>query len=177
MNLGYRVLKPTVHKDNRGGFFESYNERLANKIGNPVFVQNNTSVSKKGVVRGLHYQWDKPCAKLVRVVKGRIIDVIVDIRKESKEYGAVKYFDLSEKNKKMLWVPAGYAHGFVSLAQESVVCYMVTERWNPKGEGTINPLDETLKVDWRINESDLIISERDLGGISFYEYGNDPKFT
>ena len=176
-SVGYRVLKPTVHRDERGCFFESYNKRLANKIGNPDFVQTNTSISGKGVIRGLHYQWDEPCGKLIRVVKGRVIDVIVDIRKDSREYGVAKYFDLSEKNKKMLWVPAGYAHGFASLSSESVVCYMVTAKWNKVGEGTINPLDEALKIDWRLDKDKIILSDRDLSGITFAEYDNDPKFV
>jgi len=176
MDEGHRVLKPTVHKDDRGCFFESYNERLANKIGNPAFVQNNTSISKKGVIRGLHYQWDNPCGKLIRVVKGRIIDVIVDIRKGKNGYGAVRYFDLNEKNKKMLWVPPGYAHGFVSLSDEAVVCYMVTAKWNKAGEGTINPLDKDLNIDWKTHSDKMILSPKDMSGITFAEYDNDPKF-
>ena len=176
MNPDPRVLVPTLHKDSRGCFFESYNERLANKIGNPDFVQTNTSVSKKGVVRGLHYQWDEPCGKLVRCVKGRIVDVIVNIKKGSHEYGTVKYFNLNEKNKKSLWVPVGYAHGFVSLSEQSTVCYMVTAKWNPSGEATTNLHDARLKIDWKIDGKDLIISDRDLGGISFDEYGDEPRF-
>jgi len=129
-----------------------------------------------GVVRGLHYQWGQPCGKLIRVVKGKIVDVIVDIRKNSQSYKSIRYFDLNEKNKKMLWIPPGYAHGFISLSKESVVCYMVTSKWDPTGEGTINPLDKDLNIDWGLNEDKLIISDRDFNGITFAEYDNDPKF-
>ncbi len=172
----YRIITPRIHNDSRGCFYESYNARIANKIGNPKFEQMNTSVSKKGVLRGLHYQWNKPCGKLISVLKGEILDVIVDIRPSSDQYGTVSKFELSDKNKKILWIPPGYAHGFVAISDEVIVTYMVTSKWNKKGEGCIDPLDGSLNIGWKFDKSNLIISDKDKAGISFSEYKKSPRF-
>jgi len=146
--------------DSRGYFLESYNEEDFKKIGiNEEFVQDNESKSSKGVVRGLHLQ-DQPHAqgKLVRVIKGRIRDVVVDIRKNSSTYGKWQSFIL-EDNKKMLWVPEGFAHGFLSLENDTIVHYKVTRPWVPEAEGGVLWNDPELKIDW--GKEEFIVSEKD----------------
>lgn len=164
-----------VFTDNRGIFFESYKKSdfLKKYNFNELFVQDNHSISKKNVIRGMHYQWNPPMGKLVRVVKGEVLDVIVDIRKSSPNYGKVYSFLLSEQNKNQLYVPPGYAHGFVSRAEESVVLYKCTSEYNSDGESGINPLDTHLSIDWGIERDKMIISQKDLISKSFKEYDDD----
>lgn len=172
------LIKINKYSDERGYFFESYkDEFLKREYGiDKLFVQDNHSVSKKNVIRGMHYQWDKPMDKLIRVSKGRIIDKIIDIRKNSENYGKVYSFELSEENNLQLWVPAGFAHGFLSLEDNTHVQYKCTERYNKDGESGLFPFDKDLNIKWEIDFRDAIISEKDLKSKSFLEYNKDVKF-
>ena len=161
------------YNDNRGYFQETYNSYIESEIG-CSFVQDNESFSKKGVIRGLHYQWDMPMGKLIRCPYGKIIDVIVDIRKDSKKLGEVYYFELSGEKHNALWVPPGFAHGFEVLSDCALVSYKCTNYYNKFGESGINPFDLTLKVNWL--DKNAVISEKDLMSKSFEEYILDPKF-
>lgn len=161
---GCFILDPTVFKDERGYFFESYNRNLFNKITetNTVFVQDNESYSSKGVLRGLHYQKGEFAqAKLVRVIKGKVLDVAVDLRESSKTYGEYISVELSEENKKQLFVPRGFAHGFVVLSETAIFSYKCDNFYNKESEGGIIYNDATLKIDWQLSKSQLIISEKD----------------
>jgi len=165
----------TVKKytDLRGDFYESYK---ASNLKDFLFVQDNHSVSKKNVIRGMHYQWDNPMDKLVRCSYGKIMDVIVDIRGNSKNLGNVYYYELSEENMNQLFVPAGFAHGFIALTDIAHVQYKCTAEYNNTGESGINPLDKQLNINWGIGLKDTILSEKDKNSISFAEYNLQPKF-
>ena len=143
------VFEPTSHSDERGSFFESYNELFFSKhVNNEVrFVQDNQSKSSKGVLRGLHYQLQpKAQGKLVRVIKGRIFDVAVDIRKNSKNFGNSVSIILSEENKKQFWIPEGFAHGFLSLEDDTEVIYKTTNFYSPAHERTISWQDKSINM-------------------------------
>jgi len=161
-------------EDERGFFYESYKENfLADEYGiTKKFVQDNHSISKFGVIRGMHYQWDNPMDKLVRVSKGRIIDIIVDIRHNSKTFGQSYSYELSAQNNYQLWVPAGFAHGFISLSEESHVQYKCTELYNKDGESGISPVQYFAEYKY----DNMIISEKDKQAKTFEEYSNNPKF-
>ena len=167
---GLKVITPTVFGDSRGYFMETYNYNDYKAAGIPeVFVQDNQSASKKGVLRGLHFQKEYPQDKLVRVVKGEVFDVAVDIRKDSATYG--KWFGvlLSEENKKQFFVPKGFAHGFLVLSDYAEFCYKVTDFYHPNDEGGLLYNDPEIGVEWPIPEGmELIMSEKDQkwGGLS-----------
>lgn len=174
------LIKTKKLEDERGCFYESFNENyFESEYGiSKKFVQDNHSVSKYGVIRGLHYQWDKPMDKLVRVSKGKIIDIIIDIRKESKTFGKIYKFIIDESNNNQIWVPAGFAHGFLSLSDETHVQYKCTEFYNKLGESGINPLSLEFKnifLDY-IKHEDIIMSEKDLNSKSFSDYIKNPIF-
>lgn len=155
------IIKPDVFEDERGYFFESYNnEKFVNAGINYKFVQDNESKSQKGVLRGLHFQ-NPPYAqgKLVRVMKGAVMDVAVDIRKNSPTYGQWASIELSESNKMMYWVPPGFAHGFVTLENNTVFFYKCTNFYNKQSEGSILWNDPDLNIDWEIKNP--ILSEKD----------------
>lgn len=170
----YKIFDLIKFRDHRGYFYESFSRFLNEKLEKD-FVQDNISFSQKGVIRGLHYQWDKPMGKLIHVPKGRIIDHIVDIRKDSEHYGTSYKFELSDENSRILWVPPGYAHGFETL-QDSVVMYKCTSYYNQLGEGCISFFDKNLNLNLTIEQKDVIISEKDKGGLSWEDYILDPKF-
>ncbi len=130
---GLVVLKPTVFKDNRGYFMESYNQKNINKLlGNVNFVQDNESESSRGVLRGLHFQMPPYTqAKLVRCLKGSVLDVVLDLRKDSKTYGIFETISLTEENKKQLFIPKGFAHGFVVISKSAIFSYKVDNYYNP----------------------------------------------
>jgi len=158
------IIKPVIFKDQRGYFYESYNEEQYKKAGiNNIFVQDNQSLSKKGVIRGLHYQ-DEPYAqaKLVRVLKGKIFDVAVDLRKSSLTYGKCFGIELSSINKLQLFIPKGFAHGFSVLSNYAVVHYKTDALYNPASEKGILYNDPDLGIDWKINPDMHIVSDRDL---------------
>ncbi|MCL5127246.1 dTDP-4-dehydrorhamnose 3,5-epimerase [Algibacter sp. L4_22] len=162
---GCFVLEPNIFKDNRGYFFESFNEATFNElIGQKVnFVQDNESFSSKGVLRGLHYQTGEYAqAKLVRVVKGSVLDVAVDLRKESVTFGQYFSIELTEENKKQLFIPRGFAHGFVVLSDTAIFSYKCDNFYNKASEGGILFNDPTLNIDWVMPEEKLIVSEKDL---------------
>ena len=160
---GLVVLKPTVFKDNRGYFMESFNQKNINKlVGNVNFVQDNESESSRGVLRGLHFQ--KPPyaqSKLVRCLKGKILDVALDLRNDSKTYGMIETILLSEVNKEQLFIPKGFAHGFVVISESATLSYKVDNYYKPESESGIIWNDPDLNIDWKINEKEIIVSEKD----------------
>jgi len=171
------ILTPRVFEDDRGYFCETYNIENLKDIGFDVgFCQDNESRSKKNVIRGLHYQWEPEMGKLVRVISGEVLDVIVDIKKNSPTYGQHRKFYLSSKNKKQLWVPAGYAHGILSLAEDTIVSYKCSGSYNSNAESGLNPFDDNLNIDWGIQKQDAIVSEKDMIAKDFSSYDKDPKF-
>jgi len=163
---GLYVFEPRVFEDDRGYFFECYNEQLWKEAGvNCVFVQDNESQSQYGTVRGLHYQLPPyGQSKLVRVTYGRVLDIAVDIRPEQPTYGKSFSVMLSNKNKRQMLVPQGFAHGFVTLSKKAVFNYKCTNFYNKESEGQINPLDDTLKLNWQLPTEDLIFSDKDKAG-------------
>ncbi len=162
------VITPKIFKDERGFFMETFNAEKYTFL-NASFVQDNQSKSKKNVLRGLHFQ-KPPYAqdKLVSVVRGAVLDVIVDLRKDQPTYG--KYFavKLTAKNKKQLFVPKGFAHGFISLKKNTIFSYKCSNYYHAKSEVSINPLDKTLNINW-INK-EFVISEKDQKGIDFKNF-------
>jgi len=160
---GLQVLTPAVYSDERGFFFESYNSERFEKAGlNHQWLQDNQSFSRKGVIRGLHFQ--KPPhaqAKLVRVLSGRILDVVVDLRSGQPTYGKVFAIELSAENKMQLLIPRGFAHGFSVLSETAEVMYKCDGIYNKASELGIKYNDTILKIDWQISESEAIVSEKD----------------
>jgi len=162
---GSYIIQPQIFKDKRGYFMESYNmESLRKFTGlNIDFVQDNESQSSKGVLRGLHYQIEEFAqAKLVRVVRGRVLDVAVDLRANSKTFGDHITVELSAENKKQLFVPRGFAHGFVVLEDDTIFSYKCDNYYNKEAERGIFYNDLDLEIDWHLPNSDLIISDKDL---------------
>lgn len=146
---GLYIIQPTVHGDERGYFSETYNQRDMHEAGlDMIFVQDNQSMSKKGVLRGLHFQKEYPQGKLVRVIKGRVFDVAVDLRVESKTYGKWFGVELSEENKKQFYISEGFAHGFLVLSDEAEFCYKVTDFYHPGDEGGLAWNDPTIGIQW-----------------------------
>ncbi|WP_405411542.1 dTDP-4-dehydrorhamnose 3,5-epimerase [Maribacter sp. Asnod1-A12] len=169
---GCLILEPQIFEDNRGVFFEIFKKKqLENVLGYEVdFVQENTSISKKGVLRGLHFQiGDSAQAKLVSVQKGDVADVIVDIRPNSATFGQHVKVNLSEVNKKSIFIPKGMAHGFVTRTNEATFTYLCDNYYNPKMESGILYNDSDLDIDWGIDPLELIVSDKDLILPSFKE--------
>jgi len=163
---GCIIIEPRLLHDERGYFMESYNEkRFREVLGHEIhFVQDNQSFSSKGVLRGLHYQTSVHSqAKLVRVLTGKVLDVAVDIRPESATYGKHVVVLLSEENQRQLFVPRGFAHGFVVLSETATFFYKCDNFYNKESEGGIIFNDESINIDWQLNEQELIISEKDMG--------------
>ena len=160
---GLCVITPAVHGDNRGYFMETYSQRDMEEAGiNINFVQDNQSMSVKGVLRGLHYQKQFPQGKLVRVVRGEVFDVAVDLRADSETYG--KWFGvvLSAENKKQFYIPEGFAHGFLVLSEEAEFAYKCTDFYHPGDEGGMAYNDPEIGIQWPIEPGmELIISEKD----------------
>jgi len=166
------LITPEVFEDNRGYFFESFNKsKYSEKFGNEVvIIQDNESKSSKGTLRGLHYQIPPYTqAKIVRVVYGEVLDVVVDMRLHSKTFGQWKSVILNDDNKKQLFIPRGYAHGFVVLSDEAIFSYKVDNLYMPDYEKTIIWNDDFLNIDWMIDHSDITLSEKDEQGLSFAE--------
>ena len=171
---GVLVIEPRVFSDERGYFFESYNEeRFLSETGIAVrFVQDNESRSKRGVVRGFHFQRPPHAqAKLVRVVKGKVVDVAVDIRTGSPTYGKYVAVELSEHNHRQLFLPHGMAHGFMVLSDEAIFQYKCDEYYHPESEGAIIWNDPTIAMDWGVTEADIILSEKDRQNPTLAELG------
>jgi len=160
---GLQIIKPKIFEDNRGYFFESYNSKtFQNHHINHTFVQDNESLSAYGTIRGLHYQL-APYAqtKLVRVISGRILDIAVDIRKDSPTFGQWEGVELSADNKKQLLIPKGFAHGFAVLSEKAIVFYKCDNYYTPESERGINYKDPELNIDWQITDKEAIISAKD----------------
>ena len=167
---GLVVIEPKVFGDHRGYFFESFRQdRFADAVGYPVnFVQDNESRSVKGVLRGLHFQLP-PVAqgKLVRVTKGAVLDVALDIRKDSPTFGKHFSIELNEDNKRQLWIPPGFAHGFVSLMDDTVFQYKCTNYYSPENERSILWSDSDLQIDWKLNN--VTVSEKDKNALTLFQ--------
>ena len=165
------IIKPRVFEDKRGYFMESYNKEQLAAVLNEDFIQDNESLSDKNVLRGLHFQ--KPPyaqAKLVRVIKGAILDIVVDLRKDQPTYG--KYFavKLTAKNKKQLFIPKGFAHGFLTLKKNTIFSYKCSDYYHPETEETINCFDKDLAIDWKTKK--VILSDKDKNGIKFSTFNS-----
>lgn len=178
---GPLILEPRVFEDARGYFFESYSKREFDKQVGPVeFVQDNESCSSFGVIRGLHFQRPPYCqAKLVRCVKGRVLDVAVDIRKGSPTYGKHVAVELSDENHRQFFIPHGFAHGFSVLSDVAVFQYKCDNYYHPEADGGISILDGSLGIDWQIDPAEAILSEKDkrhcmlMDFDSPFEFGKD----
>ena len=146
---GLYIIEPNVHGDSRGYFMETYNQRDMEEVGlDMVFVQDNQSMSTKGVLRGLHFQINHPQGKLVRVIKGRVFDVAVDLRKDSKTYGKWFGVELTEENKKQFYISPGFAHGFLVLSDTAEFCYKCTDFYHPNDEGGLAWNDPKIGIEW-----------------------------
>ena len=163
------IIEPQLFKDDRGFFYESYNKKNLDKIIKIAFVQDNESKSNKGVVRGLHFQLPPfEQTKLVRCVSGKILDVAVDLRTNSKTYGKFFSIELSSKNNKQLFIPKGFAHGFQVLSEIAIVSYKVDNYYNPDSDSGLIWNDKDLSIDWNLDLKP-ILSKKDLKLISFKE--------
>lgn len=167
---GLLIIKPSVFIDERGYFYESYNKNNFAKLGvDADFVQDNESKSQKNVLRGLHFQ-NPPFGqgKLVRVVKGAVLDVAVDIRSGSPTYGQWEAVELTEENKVMYWIPAGFAHGFLTLKDDTIFSYKCTNVYNKQSEGSIQWDDPDIGIQWNVENP--ILSEKDLSAPDFKSF-------
>jgi dTDP-4-dehydrorhamnose 3,5-epimerase len=156
------IINPSVYNDERGYFYETYNQRFLRDKGIYTnFVQDNQSYSTKNVLRGLHFQTIAPQAKLVRCVVGEVYDVVVDLRKSSETYKQWYGVKLSDENRKMMFVPKGFAHGFLTLSDYAIFQYKCDELYMPTADAGVNFKDEELNIDWLVDINELIISEKD----------------
>jgi dTDP-4-dehydrorhamnose 3,5-epimerase len=174
------VIEPKVWEDDRGYFFESFN-RLAFKMAtglNIDFIQDNESKSVRGVLRGLHFQTGIYAqSKLVRVVEGTVLDVAVDLRPDSKTYGEYFSIMLSEINKKQLFIPKGFAHGFITISKNAIFLYKCDNYYNKKAEDGIDPLDMNLNINWVLSPSEFKLSDKDKTHQSFKIYNEKSKIS
>jgi dTDP-4-dehydrorhamnose 3,5-epimerase len=162
---GVLVLTPRIFRDDRGHFFETYNQRLMEEAGMPlVWPQDNFSLSKRNVLRGIHYQVTQPQGKLVRVTHGAVLDVAVDLRRSSASFGKHVAVELSGDNAEMLWVPPGFGHGFLVLSEVAGFAYKVTDYYSPAGERTIAWNDPDIAIAWPVSAEEAIVSDKDQKG-------------
>ncbi|HTZ90599.1 MAG TPA: dTDP-4-dehydrorhamnose 3,5-epimerase [Alloacidobacterium sp.] len=162
---GVVILEPRIFKDGRGAFCETYNERLMEQAGLPTrWVQDNFSVSKRNVVRGIHYQIRNTQGKLVRVTHGAVWDVAVDLRRSSPAFGKHVGVELSGENGRMFWIPEGFGHGFVTLSETAGFAYKVTHYYSPADERTLLWNDPDLAISWPVSLQEVIVSEKDQQG-------------
>jgi dTDP-4-dehydrorhamnose 3,5-epimerase len=167
---GVLILTPDVYRDNRGAFLETWNLRAMEQAGLPtVWVQDNFSLSKKNVLRGIHYQVTHPQGKLVRVTHGAVLDVIVDLRRSSTTYGKHIAVELDGESGRMVWIPTGFGHGFLVLTDDAGFAYKVTDYYSPTGERTILWSDPDLAIPWPVSEGAAIVSGKDQAGVAFRE--------
>ena len=167
---GVVVIEPEVFSDARGHFLETFNAKAFAEAGiSEQFVQDNQSHSKRGVLRGLHYQKEQPQGKLIRVLQGEIFDVVVDLRPESSTYGKWSGFNLSAREQKIVWIPKGFAHGFYTLSERAEVSYKVTEFYVPGDERVLLWSDPILAIRWPL-QGEPILSEKDKKGHSLEEF-------
>jgi len=167
---GLLVLKPRVFEDSRGYFFESFNQKVLEEAGlKENFVQDNQSLSQKGVLRGLHMQAPPHAqGKLVRVIKGAVLDVAVDVRKKSPTYGKYFSIELNEQNKTMFWVPVGFAHGFLTLQDNTIFHYKCTNYYNKESEACVLWNDKDINVNWNVENP--LLSAKDAEGTPFKDF-------
>lgn len=162
-----QIFEPTVYSDSRGWFYESFNDQFL-----PIkFVQDNHSFSYRNVLRGLHYQIEKPQGKLVRCIRGQVLDVSVDLRTNSTTYGQVYYVTLSEQNKRLAYIPEGFAHGFIVQSEVAEFVYKVTDYYHKEGERYLLWNDKTLNINWGVDNP--ILSDKDTAGLTWEQA---PKF-
>lgn len=168
---GVWVIQPKVFCDDRGYFMEAFKkEEFERNIGKVDFIQDNESKSSFGVLRGLHYQkGEYSQAKLVRVIKGRVLDVAVDLRRDSKTFGKYVSIELSEDNKRQFFIPRGFAHGFLVLSEEAIFTYKVDNVYMPSAEASIRYDDPFVNIDWPITDEQVVLSPKDKNGKSFGE--------
>lgn len=165
---GVLVLTPNVYRDDRGAFLETWNLRSITEAGLPsTWVQDNYSLSKKNVLRGLHYQVIQPQGKLVRVTHGAVLDVAVDLRRSSPNFGKHVAIQLDEDSGRMLWIPIGFGHAFLALTAVAGFAYKVTDYYAPGGERTIMWNDPELAIEWPVEPGDAIVSAKDQNGAAF----------
>jgi dTDP-4-dehydrorhamnose 3,5-epimerase len=171
------IIEPKVFGDDRGFFFESYNQRrFEEAVGRPVtFVQDNHSRSARGVLRGLHFQNPRPQAKLVRVTSGAVFDVAVDIRRESPTFGRWVGDILSAENRRQLWIPEGFAHGFLVLSDAAEFLYKTTDFWYPENEHCLRWNDPDLAIDWPLGDTRPTLSAKDAAGLPFSDASAFPR--
>jgi len=166
---GLLLLEPRVFGDDRGFFLESYNQRAFAELGiSQPFVQDNHSYSERNVIRGLHYQIRQPQGKLVRAITGEILDVALDLRCTSPTFGKWESVSLSGENKRILWIPRGFAHGFRVVSQTAHVLYKTTDFYAPEHERTVAWNDPALKIDWQL-DGEPVVSEKDQRGVTFQQ--------
>lgn len=165
---GVLILEPRVFRDDRGFFFETFNLAKMVEIGLPgEWKQDNFSLSKKGVVRGIHYQISEAQGKLVRVVTGAALDVIVDLRRSSPTFGQHTTVELNGEGSRMVWIPVGFGHGFSALTETVALSYKVTEYYSPKAERCVLWNDPELGIDWKVAPEEAILSAKDAAGVPF----------
>jgi dTDP-4-dehydrorhamnose 3,5-epimerase len=165
---GVLVIEPRCFRDERGVFFETFNLARMAELGLPTeWKQDNFSISKKSVVRGIHYQIGEAQGKLVRVVTGAALDVIVDLRRSSSTFGRHTTVELNGDGSRMVWIPEGFGHGFAALSETVALSYKVTEYYSPKAERTVLWDDPELGIDWKVNPDEAILSAKDRAGVPF----------
>ena len=165
---GVLILEPRMFRDDRGVFFETFNLAKMVEIGLPAeWKQDNFSLSKKGVIRGIHYQVGEAQGKLVRVVTGAALDVIVDLRRSSPTFGQHTTVELSGDGSRMVWIPVGFGHGFSALTETVALSYKVTEYYSPKAERCVLWNDPALGIDWKVTPEEAILSAKDAAGVPF----------
>ncbi len=164
-----KIIEPDVYEDERGCFFESWHQsKFSEQVLDVQFKQDNVSSSSKGVLRGLHFQTEQPQGKLIQVLVGEVFDVAVDIRKDSPTYGQWVGTILSESNRRQLWIPEGFAHGFYVLSENAICSYKCTNFYDPKSEVCLCWDDKDLNINWPLT-SEAIISDKDKSGIAFID--------
>jgi dTDP-4-dehydrorhamnose 3,5-epimerase len=167
---GVLVLEPRCFQDERGFFFETFNLERMVELGLPSeWKQDNFSLSKRNVIRGIHYQIGQAQGKLVRVVTGAALDVVVDLRKHSPTFGQHVTIDLNGESSRMVWIPVGFGHGFSTLTETVALSYKVTEYYSPQSERTVLWNDPELGIDWKVSAEDAILSAKDRVGLSLAE--------
>jgi dTDP-4-dehydrorhamnose 3,5-epimerase len=167
---GVLLLKPTMYRDNRGAFCETWNQKLFKEAGVPGdWVQDNSSQSAKNVIRGIHYQIVQPQAKVVRASGGVVLDVAVDLRRSSPNFGRYVMVELSAEEGQMLYIPVGFGHGFAALTDNVALAYKVTDYYCPSGERTILWNDPDIGIEWPVSREEAILSAKDLEGFTLRE--------
>ncbi len=164
---GVLLLTPKIHRDNRGAFWETWNQKTSAEAGLPsTWEQDNFSVSKKNVIRGIHYQIIQPQGKLVRVTHGAVLDVAIDLRRSSPTFGKHVAVELTGENGQMLWIPVGFGHAFAVLSEEAGFAYKVTDGYCSQGERTVVWNDPEIAIPWPIAAEDAVVSDKDRQGVN-----------